>query len=137
MRNGILNKVHVSHLGIVKCKQRARDVFWPGTGKEIEEMISKCDTCQEYRASNLKEPIIAGPWEIVATNLFTWNGSDYLVIMDYYSTFFKIARLSDTKSKTIVTNSKTIFARHGIPSIVHSDNGPQYTANEYKQFSIQ
>ena len=58
MRKEILNKVHVSHLGIVKCKQRARDVvFWPGMGKEIEEMIYKCDTCQEYRVSNPKEPM--------------------------------------------------------------------------------
>jgi len=126
MRNKILNKVHVSHLGIVKCKQRARDVvFWPGMGKEIEEMVSKCDTCQ---ASNPKEPMVAEkiptrPWEIVATDLFTSNSSDYLVVMDYYSRFFEVAKLSDTKSKTIVTNSKAIFARHGIPSVVRSDNG--------------
>lgn len=143
MRNEILNKVHVSHLGIVKCKQRARDVvFWPGMGKQIEEMISKCDTCQEYRASNSKEPMIVGqiptrPWEMVATDLFIWNGSDYLVVVDYYSRFFEVAKLSDTKSKTVVTNSKAIFARHGIPCVVRSDNGPQYSANEYKQFSTQ
>ena len=36
-----------------------------------------------------------------------------------------------------MTNSKAIFARHGIPSAVRSDNGSQYTANEYKQFSNQ
>jgi len=47
MRNEILNKVHVIHWGIVKHKQSARDlVFWPGMSKEIEEMVSKCDTCQ-------------------------------------------------------------------------------------------
>jgi len=85
----------VSHLGIVKCKQRARDVvFWPGMGKEIEEMISESDTCQEYRASNPKEPMIARQiptrsWEIVAIDLFTWNGSDYLVVVDYNLRFLK------------------------------------------------
>ena len=132
----------MSHLGIVKCKQRARDVvFWPGMGKEIEEMISKCDTCQEYQASNLKEPMIAGkiptmPWKIVATDLFTWNGKDYLVIVAYCSRNFEVDGLCGTKSKTIVTNSKAIFARYGIPSVVWSDNRPQYMANEYKQFSI-
>lgn len=61
MRSLILSKIHVSHLGIVKCKQRAKDVvFWPGMGKDIEEMISRCETCQEYQASNPKKPMIAG-----------------------------------------------------------------------------
>ena len=56
-------------------------------GKAIEEMISKCDTCQEYQASNFKEPMVMGqiptrPWEIVVTDLFSWNTSDYLLIVD-------------------------------------------------------
>ena len=32
-------------------------------------------------------------------------------------------------------HTKSIMARHGIPTIVKSDNGPQYTAEEYKKFS--
>ena len=141
MRQEILKKLHVSHLGIVKYKERARDVvFWPGMSKAIDEMISKCDTCQEYRASNPKEPMVIGqiptkPWEIVATDLFSWNGNDYLLLVDYYSRFIELAKLSDTKSQSVIDHSKAIFARHGIPSIVRSDNGPQYSANEYKQFS--
>ena len=43
--------------------------------------------------------------------------------------------MSNTKSPTVITHSKAIFARHGIPSIVRSDNGPQYSAIEYSKFS--
>ena len=48
-------------------------MFWPGMGKKIEEIISKCGTCQEYRASNPKEPMVTSqvptrPWEMVATD---------------------------------------------------------------------
>ena len=32
-------------------------------------------------------------------------------------------------------HTKSILARHGIPKTVKSDNGPQYTADEYKKFS--
>ena len=33
MRSEMLAKIHTCHLGIVKCKQRARDIlFWPGMG---------------------------------------------------------------------------------------------------------
>ena len=108
MRPEILKKLNVSHLGIVKCKERAQDImFWPGMNKAIEEMIAKCDTCQEYRASNAKETMVTGqiptkPWEIVATDLFSWNGNDYLLIIDYYSRFIELAKLNDTKSESVI-----------------------------------
>ena len=35
--------------------------------------------------------------------------------------------LADTLSSTIVTHMKSIFARQGIPKIVVSDNGPQFS----------
>ena len=106
MRPEILKKLHVSHLGIVKCRERARDiVFWPGMNKAIEEMITKCDTCQEYQPSNSKEPMVKGqiptkPWEI---DLFSWNGSDYLLIVDYYSRFIEFVRLNDTRAESVIS----------------------------------
>jgi len=36
----------------------------------------------------------------------------------------------------VIECTKSVFARHGIPAIVKSDNGPQYTAAEYKEFSL-
>jgi len=34
LRKEMLEKIHTSHLGVVECKQRARDVlFWPSTGR--------------------------------------------------------------------------------------------------------
>jgi hypothetical protein len=58
-----------------------------------------------------------------------------MVVVDYYSRYIEIARLENTTSKTVVNHTKSIFARHGIPEVVRSDNGPQYTAMEYKQFA--
>ena len=59
----MLKRIHQAHLGIVKCKQRAREIlFWAGMGTEIEEMVSKCPMCNENRNSNAKQPLI--PHEI-------------------------------------------------------------------------
>ena len=69
------------------------------------------------------------------TDLFAWNGNDYLLIVDYYSQFIEFVRLNDTKAISVITHIKAVFTRHGIPSVVRSDNGPQYSATEYKQFS--
>ena len=41
LRSDMLCQIHKSHLGIVKCRQRARDVlFWPGMSVHIEEMVT-------------------------------------------------------------------------------------------------
>ncbi|CAB3984231.1 sec1 family domain-containing 2 [Paramuricea clavata] len=90
--------------------------------------------------SNPKEPMVQGtipsrPWEMVATDLFQWEQNNYLVVADYYSRYIEVVKLENTTSRTVVNHMKSIFARHGIPSVVRSDNGPQYTATEYKQFA--
>ena len=61
-RAEMLKQIHMGYMGIVKCSQHAKELmFWPGMYKAIESMVNQCDTCQEYRSSNQKEPIIPGP----------------------------------------------------------------------------
>ena len=75
------------------------------------------------------------PWEEVSTDLFSWNGEDYLLVVDSYSHYIEIAKLNNTSNKMVILHTKSIFACHGIPKTVKSDNGPQYSAEEYKRFS--
>ena len=56
-------------------------------------------------------------------------------MVDYFSRFFEVSKLPDTKSSTIVTYMTSIFARHGIPREVRSDNGPQYISHEFRKFA--
>ena len=37
----------------------------------------------------------------------------------------------------IINQTKSIFARHGIPATVISDNGPQYSSAAYAQFASE
>ena len=40
----MLSQIHESHLGITKCKQRARELlFCPGMASQIEEQIAMCE----------------------------------------------------------------------------------------------
>ena len=70
----------------------------------------------------------------VGTDLFEWDKKIYLVI-DYYSRFIEIAQLTGSSSAEVVRHTKSIFARHGIPEVVVSDNGPQYTSSTYAEFA--
>ena len=46
-----------------------------------------------------------------------------------------MVKLTSTTSLNIIEALKDIFARHGIPETVVSDNGPQYSLLEFSQFS--
>ena len=71
------------------------------------------------------------PWQTVGSDLFELNGSNYLLVVDYLSAFVELAKLNNTSSASIVNNLKSIFAWHGIPEIVVTDNGPQYSSQTF------
>lgn len=140
MRKEILNQIHTGHQGITKCRERARQsVWWPGINRDLGDLILNCPECCRER-----QPPVAPlntsslpnlPWETVATDLFHWNGSKYLLVVDYFSRFIEIAQLRSEISEETIHHLKNIFARHGIPVTVVSDNGPQFSSREFKQFS--
>lgn len=140
MKKYILGLIHESHLGIEKCKARARaTVYWPGISSDINETVSKCSTCTTYRNRNQKEPMIAHtipdrPWQKLGSDIFEHKGKNYLVIVDYHSKFIEIALMHDKTAGTVITHMKSIFARHGIPEELISDNMP-YNSREFHNFA--
>ena len=75
------------------------------------------------------------PWEVVGADLFEWNQHQYLLIVDYLSRYIEIAKLSSATSAAVIAHLKSIFARHGIPSTVRTDNGPQFSSDLFGQFA--
>lgn len=106
-------------------------------------MIRICDTCQKHRNKQTKEHMVVTevstmPWHKVGMDLFQLKGKDYLVIIDYYSNFPEMGLLSNTSSNcVIITHAKSIFARHGIPNTVMSDNEPCFSSKEWHDFAEQ
>ena len=45
-----------------------------------------------------------------------------------------MAEMNKTVSSTVIGKLKGIFARHGIPSVVISDNGPPFNSSEFASF---
>ena len=77
------------------------------------------------------------PWERVATDLFEWQKSQYLIVVDYYSRYIEVSKLGSTSSPNVIKHLKSMFARHGIPEVVISDNGPQYSSEQFVEFAEQ
>ena len=58
-----------------------------------------------------------------------------LKIYDYFSKYVEIAYLSSMTSEATINALKSSFARYGIPKVVHSDGGTQYTSKKFKDFA--
>ena len=136
----ILGKLHCGHQGISKCRERARQsVWWPGINKDIEVMISKYLICCKHKKQNTEPlkptPFPEYPWQKVAIDLFEWKKTTYVLVVDYYSRYTEVCSLRSTSSASVIHKLKTVFARHGIPESLMSDNGPQFSSQEFSNFS--
>jgi transposase InsO family protein len=58
----------------------------------------------------------------------------YLVVVDAYSKFPEIVKMTSTTATTTTNVLRDIFSRYGLPEIIVSDNGPQFIASEFQQF---
>ena len=67
--------------------------------EDIERLVSACSVCNSCKPHQQREPlkmhnIPERPWPLVATDLFHWNGTDYVIVTDSFSGWFEITKLS-------------------------------------------
>lgn len=141
LKEEMLTIIHEGHMSAGKCQERARQVvYWPNINRDIDTKISKCEVCLKFKYQQPKEPLQPHdipnmPWVKIGADLFSWNGQDYLVVVDYTSNYPEVARLEDLSSQTTISHMKSIMSRRGIPRIVVSDNGPQFSGHEFSKFA--
>ncbi|CAC5401780.1 unnamed protein product [Mytilus coruscus] len=143
LQNEMLDKIHESHLGIVKSKSRARDVlFWIGMGQDIEDKVKACGLCAQHQSLNAKEPMLMPeiperPWSKLATDLFEYQKQHYLLVVDYYSKWPEVMKLDNETSKSTIDYLKGLMSRFGYIDELVSDNGPQFSSLEFKRFATE
>ena len=58
----------------------------------------------------------------------------YLLVVDYYSRFVEVQKLTSTISMSVIAVLRSIFSWHGIPFTFMSYNGPQFVSKEMNEF---
>ena len=143
LRKQMMEELHASHQGVESTLRRAKEItYWPNMKAELSDYISKCDTCCAIGARQSKETLISHdipdhPWAKIATDLFEHEHKDYLVTVDYFSNFFGIDHLYTTSTTAVIRKIKGHIARYGVPDVIVSDQGPQFTSGEFQQFCSQ
>ena len=141
LRKELMAATHTSHIGVEACIRQARDsLYWPRMTTELKEYIAKCDVCMGRRSEQSKEPIqqhdfVARPWSKVAVDLCDLDGRTLLIISDYYSNYIEVARITSITSRSIIKELKAVFARFGIPEVLVTDNGTQFSSAEFSVFA--
>ena len=132
--------IREGHLGLNKCKLRAKDaVYLPGLNDQLEILILNCERCLKYSHSKCKqEPsmflgqeVPLHPWSKLATDIFHFEGASYLLIVDYTSRFPVVCKLSSMTGQHVASQCKFIFSEYGWPETLISNNGPCYTSEAF------
>jgi hypothetical protein len=138
-RESILATLHAAHQGVTSMNSRARaSVFWPGITAMVQMVRDGCPACHRNAPSNPKPPPTPSsdpvyPFEMVCADYFHYAGNNYLVVVDRYSGWPEIWRLSGGAGP-LVTRLRSMFVTFGIPAEISTDGGPEFTATETQTF---
>ena len=77
----------------------------------------------------------ARPWQRAHIDFAgPFAGRSWLIIVDAYSKWPEVLPMSSTSASATVTQLRNVFATHGLPEYLVSDNGAQFTSEEFGRF---
>ena len=144
LRKRIINIAHKQgHLGTSKTKEMIRNKYWfPLMNIQIENIVQSCFSCQIATNSIHTKPakmttIPQQPWEVVELDFcgpFP-NGEYAMVLTDQFSRYPEVEFTRSIAIAPVRERLKKIFATHGVPKVVQTDNGPPFNSHEFKQLA--
>ena len=141
LRKKVIQEVHTGHMGCSKMKQLARRyVWWPGLDAELEDLARGCSACVEKRSAPPRSTLhpwepTSGPWERLHVDFAgPFQETMILVVVDAFSKWIEAVTMRTTTARRTVEELRKVFARYGLPLQIVSDNGTQFTAEEFATF---
>ncbi|GBM07216.1 Uncharacterized protein K02A2.6 [Araneus ventricosus] len=140
-QKNVLDELHTGHLGMVKMKALARSfVYWQDIDKDIEDAVRNCVDCARHKTDPAKAKVHyweypSMPWERIHVNfagpIFEHM---FLLIVDAHSKWLEVYPMKVTTTKKTIECLRDSFARFGLPRVLVSDNGSQFTSYEFQRF---
>ena len=140
-RRALLSEVHAYHLGVSRMKSLARGFFWwPGMDDDIVLIAAQCDVCQRFAKVPPTADIhhwayASQPFERVHADFAEFESRHYLLLVDSYSKYVDVYEMDrDTSTKHTIHCVLRFISAYGSPTVLVTDNGPQFTAQEFELF---
>lgn len=140
LRSKLLHDLHQGHPGMCRIKALARSyMWWPCLDKDIEKTVQECSACQAVRQLQAVAPLHCWKWPTLVWQRIHIDFCEkekqyFLVLVDSHSKWLEVVHMTTMTSTKTIEVLRSIFASYGLPEEVVSDNGPQFTSSEYKQF---
>ena len=142
MQQKAIDIAHESHQGLSKTKALLREKIWfLGIDELAKRTIDSCLACQAVGRSPPPEPIKQAempkaPWEILHIDFCgPLPSNDYLlVLIDRYSRYPEVEVIRSTKAACVIPKLDKIFAVHGIPLKIVSDNGSPFNGDDFDTY---
>ena len=144
LRPRLLKALHEGHPGVARMKAVSRSyMWWTGMDKDIETQARACLPCQEQKANAPAIPLHpwqwpTAPWKRIHVDFAgPFLGKMYLIVIDAHSKWPEVVVMPSTTSTKTTEALESVFAKYGLPEQLVSDNGPQFTSQEFIQFTRQ
>ena len=141
LRSQVIEELHDTHLGICRMKALARSfVWWPKVDADLERKVKSCSECQLHRKTPAEAPL--HPWEwpnrpwsrVHVDYAGPFQGKMFFILIDAYSKWMEVFPMNTSTSNATIEKLRMIFATHGLPEKLVSDNGSNFTSEEFEQF---
>ena len=136
-REAVITLLHEQH----PHKRLARGyVWWPGMDQELEVAVRECDQCQQHQKSPAKAPMHPlewpeRPWARIHIDYSgPFRGKMILVMVDSHSKWMEALSVNSATSHATIEKLQSVFATHGLPEVLVSDNGTVFTSEEFSAF---
>ncbi|KAK8773929.1 hypothetical protein V5799_011538 [Amblyomma americanum] len=141
LQKQVLSLMHANHPGVTAMKAIARSyVWWPKMDEKIVEFVRHCTPCQENRQSEPRTPTHfwtkpERPWSRIHVDFAgPVQGVFFLVVVDALSNWAEIEVMPSLQSSAVIEKFRKMFATHGLPDLVVSDNGTAFASRETQAF---
>ena len=146
LQRHVITAAHsMGHFGMTRTKQMLREKYWfPRLNSMVEDAVSRCYQCQVATPEHKQEPV--KPSEIPETAWHTLSvdfGGPYpdghynLVVIDKRTKFPVVEQTTSTSNRVTCDRLQKIFATHGIPQRIESDNGPPFNSSDFREFTAE
>jgi len=130
---------------LVKTKQLLREKVWfPNIDGRIKLKVEQCVACQANSSGSRPDPLQMSPlppepWHTVHVDFCgPFPTGEYLfVVIDAYSRFPEVEVVHSTAASGVIPKLDRIFATHGLPRIIRSDNGPPFNSEDIRKYMAE
>ncbi|XP_024921034.1 uncharacterized protein K02A2.6-like [Cynoglossus semilaevis] len=143
-RSQIMEEVHEAHPGVSRMKSLARSyVWWPRMDLDLENKVKSCIQCQANQKMSPPAPL--HPWEwpdrpwsrLHLDFAGPFMGQMFLVMVDAHSKWIEGHIMGNITAPSTIEKLRQVFAVHGLPDTLVTDNGPTFTSELFSDFMGQ